>query len=152
MLDIKRINERLREIRRRVYELQSNFQNFSEEELLSNETAYNAAEHHLQIAIQACIDIASHIVATLGLPAPSKETAEVFKSLAREKIITDEFAKVMKDVVSYRNVIVHGYLEVNRHITYENIQKHYLICQNSPNLLRSFWRKNQKVLRNCEVD
>jgi len=84
----------------------------------------NAAEHHLQIAIQACIDIASHIVATLGLPAPAKETAEIFKSLAKEKIITDEFADVMKDVVSYRNVIVHGYLSVNRKITYENIQRH----------------------------
>jgi len=39
MLDTQRINERLREIRSRVYKLQSNFQNLSEEDLLSNETS-----------------------------------------------------------------------------------------------------------------
>ena len=146
MLDTQRINERLREIRSRVYKLQSNFQNLSEEELLSNETSYNAAEHHLQIAIQACIDIASHIVATLGLPAPSKETAEVFKSLAKEKIITNEFAEVMKDVVSYRNVIVHGYLDVNRKITYENIQKHLPDLSKFAQYIERFLEKKAKAL------
>lgn len=124
MLDIKRIRARLREIRSRVFELQTSFQKLSEEELITNQTLYNAAEHHLQIAIQGCIDIASHIVASLGLPAPKKETAEVFDSLAKEEIIPKEFSEIMHDVVSYRNVIVHGYLDVNRHITYQNIQKH----------------------------
>ena len=106
----------------------------------------NAAEHHLQIAIQACIDIASHIVATLGLPAPSKETAEVFKSLAKEKIITNEFAEVMKDVVSYRNVIVHGYLDVNRKITYENIQKHLPDLSKFAQYIERFLEKKAKAL------
>ena len=123
MLDTKRIKSRLREIRSRVFELQSNFQKIPEGEFVSNETIYNAAEHHLQISIQACIDIASHIVAALGLPAPSKETAEVFFSLAKEDIIPKKFAEIMKDVTSVRNIIVHGYLDVERHKIYADIQK-----------------------------
>lgn len=144
MLDTKRIKAKLREIRRRVYELQSDFQKLSEEELVSNETLYNAAEHHLQISIQSCIDIASHIVAVLGLPAPSKETSEVFFSLAKEGIITEEFAKVMKDVVAYRNVIVHGYLDVDRHQTYLNIQKHLPDLAKFGQFIEEFLEKHKK--------
>jgi len=47
MLDTKRIKSRLREIRSRVFELQSNFQKIPEGKFVSNETIYNAAEHHL---------------------------------------------------------------------------------------------------------
>lgn len=144
MLDTQRIKSRLREIRRRVFELQSNFQQMPEKEFIANETVYNAAEHHLQIAIQACIDIASHIVAVLGLPAPSKETAEVFFSLAKERITPEDFAKVMKNVTSFRNIIVHGYLDVNRHQTYLNIQNHLPDLAKFAKYIEEFLEKQKK--------
>lgn len=83
-------------------------------------------------------------MAVLGLPAPSKETAEVFFSLAKEGIITEEFAKVMKDVVAYRNVIVHGYLDVDRHQTYLNIQKHLPDLAKFGQFIEEFLEKHKK--------
>lgn len=122
MLDTLRIKRHLKELRKRLLELESKFKPLSEEELITDETCYNAAEHHLQIAIQNCLDIANHIVAALGLPSPKKEANEAFFTLAKERIISSKMAQVMKDIIGYRNVVIHEYLEVERHYTYKNIQ------------------------------
>ena len=123
MLDTYRIRTRIAEIRKKLTILDKNFKGLSERKFLEDERLNAEAERHLQIAIQACIDIANHIVAALGLERPAKETTEAFYSLAKEKIIPDDFVNTMVKITGYRNVLVHGYLEVNRHETYLNIQK-----------------------------
>ena len=64
--------------------------------------------HNYQIVIQACCDVASHIVADqeLGIPGSS---AELFEILAREKIIPLPLAERFGKHVGLRNRIVHGY-------------------------------------------
>lgn len=123
MLDTLRLNRRLKELRKRLLELETKFKPLSEEKLVIDETLYNAAEHHLQIAIQCCLDMANHLVAALGLPAPEKEASEVFSTLAREKIIPQSLVLIMKKVTGYRNIVIHDYLEVERHRTYKYIQE-----------------------------
>lgn len=122
MLDTLRVKSRVAEIRQRLIILEKRFKGVSESQLVEDENLNAAAEHHLQIAIQSCIDIANHIVAALGLERPSHQTGEAFMSLAKEGIITKEFAQTMVKITGYRNVLVHGYLEVDRHQTYFNIQ------------------------------
>lgn len=123
MLDTQRIRSRIKELRRRVFELKTKFKPLSEDELITDETLYNAAEHHLQIAIQCCLDIAAHIVSALVLPVAKQEVGELFLSLAKEKIISQNLAKTMREITGYRNILVHEYLGVERHQTYLNIQK-----------------------------
>lgn len=122
MLDTTRIKSRFVELRKRLVELETKFKPLSEEKLVTDETLYNAAEHHLQVAIQICLDVANHLVSGLGLPAPKKQASEVFFTLAKEGIISEKLASIMKLIVGYRNIIIHEYLEVERHYTYENIQ------------------------------
>jgi len=123
MLDTHRIKTRLEEIRKRILILKKDFQPLPEEKLVTDENLYASAERHLEVAIQACLDIANHIVAALGLEKPKKKANEVFSVLTKEKIISQETAEIMKKVIGYRNVLVHEYLEVERHQTYLNIQK-----------------------------
>lgn len=123
MLDILRIESHLKNLRGRILELEKNFKPLPEDKLIDDETLYNAAEHHLQIAIQNCLDVANYLVSALGLPAPKREASEVFFSLTKEEIISKKTAMVMKKIVGYRNVVVHDYLEVDRHLTYQNIQE-----------------------------
>lgn len=123
MLDTRRIESRIKELRRRVFELETKFKPLPEHKLITDETLYSAAEHHLQIAIQCCLDIAAHITSALALPLAKEEAGEVFFSIAKEKIISENLAKTMKKVIGYRNVLVHQYLEVERHETYMNIQE-----------------------------
>jgi uncharacterized protein YutE (UPF0331/DUF86 family) len=99
------------------------FKPLRERQLIGDEDANAAAERHLQIAIQACLDIANHIVSSFGLERPAQETSEVFTVLAKEKIIPGSLAKRLVEATGYRNVIVHDYIDVDRHITYTNIQQ-----------------------------
>jgi uncharacterized protein YutE (UPF0331/DUF86 family) len=123
MLDTYRIRTRLGEIRKRILILEKEFKPLPEEKLVTEESLYAAAERHLEVAIQACLDIANHLVAALGLERPKEEAGEAFLALAKEKIIDDALAKTMKAVVGYRNILIHEYLEIERHQTYLNIQK-----------------------------
>ena len=123
MLDTYRIRTRIEEIRKRILILEKDFKKIPEEKLITDENLYAAAERHLQVAIQACLDIANHLVAALGLERPRKEAGEAFLVLAKEKIISQDLAETMRKVVGYRNILVHEYLEIERHQTYLNIQE-----------------------------
>lgn len=72
-------------------------------------------EHTLQIAIQAMLDVASHIVSDdrLGEPRNSREMVEL---LARHGWITDALCTTLRQVIGFRNLVVHGYGEVDPEI------------------------------------
>lgn len=89
MLDRLRIEEAFAEIRRRLQQLKEVAQNIDETRFLTDSLVADATERRLQIAIQACMDIASHIVAQMALEKPQKENKEVFEILAKHKIIDE---------------------------------------------------------------
>ncbi len=69
-------------------------------------------EHTLQIAIQAAIDAAAHVVASERFGSP-KSAYESFELLARNGCISNELLEVMRQAVGFRNVLVHGYTDVD---------------------------------------
>lgn len=148
MLDTYRIRTRIEEIRKRITILEQHFKKIPKEKFLKDFRLNAEAEHHLQVAIQACIDIASHIVAALGLERAAKETAEVFESLATENIIPKEFVATMTEMTSYRNIVIHEYLDVDRNITYQNIQKHLPDLSKFAQYIEKFLEKNSQVKKN----
>lgn len=143
MLDSHRIGSRIKEIRKRLTILDKEFKGISEEEFIKNDRANAEAERHLQVAIQACIDMANHIVASLGIDRPFKDTAEVFFALAGENILPQGFAETMGEMTGYRNVLVHDYLKLDRKITYENIQKHLADLARFAKYIEEFLEKNK---------
>ena len=74
----------------------------------SDPTVQAAILHHLQVAIQACMDVASHIVAdeSWGVPGTSKD---LFDFLRQHRVIVPSLADGMKDLVGFRNLVVHAY-------------------------------------------
>lgn len=64
--------------------------------------------HTLQMAVQAALDTASHIVADerLGEPATNRE---LFTLLERASWLGTELAARLRNMAGFRNVIVHGY-------------------------------------------
>lgn len=69
-------------------------------------------EHTLQIAIQAALDVASHIVSDERLGEP-QTNRELFDLLARRAIISATLAGILNDAAGFRNVLVHGYGDVD---------------------------------------
>ena len=78
---------------------------------------YGNAERYLQLAIQALLDISNHIVAdmNLNLPADSKE---LFDLLAKHKVLPVRLSKRLAPMAGFRNILVHEYLEIDRHLVY----------------------------------
>jgi len=70
-----------------------------------------AAEHALQLAIQACIDVGAHLVSELGLKAPA-DYRGVFESLCPAGL-DPGLAERLAAATGMRNILVHGYLDVD---------------------------------------
>ncbi len=70
------------------------------------------AAYTLQTAIQAALDVASHIVSDDRLGEPSTNR-QLFEILARNGWIAPELALTLGRMAGFRNVLVHGYVEVS---------------------------------------
>lgn len=78
---------------------------------------------NLQRAIQATIDLASHVVRVRGLPAP-KETRDLFLALEAAKLISKQSADKMIKMIGFRNIAVHEYQKLDMAIVQSVIEKH----------------------------
>ena len=69
-------------------------------------------EHTLQIAVQAVLDVASHIVSDERLGEP-RTNRELFTLLRRAAWLPSELADALSAMAGFRNVLVHGYDDVD---------------------------------------
>lgn len=67
---------------------------------------------NLQRAVEAAIDIATHIVASDGLGVPST-TKENFELLREAGAIDDNLLKKMQSMVGFRNIAIHDYQSID---------------------------------------
>ena len=79
------------------------------------------AEHTLQIAIQAILDVASHVVSDehLGEPRTNRELVDL---LERHRWLTSDLAGTMRRMVGFRNILVHGYEIVDVAVVQEIVE------------------------------
>ncbi len=69
-------------------------------------------EHTLQLAIQAALDVASHVVSDERLGEP-RTNRDLFDLLARSGWIATDLADALGRMAGFRNILVHGYAEVD---------------------------------------
>jgi uncharacterized protein YutE (UPF0331/DUF86 family) len=70
------------------------------------------AAYTLHIAIQAALDVAAHIVSDDRL-GEAHSNREFFELLARYGWISHELTASLRNMVGFRNIIVHGYERLN---------------------------------------
>lgn len=71
-----------------------------------------ALERYLQLAIEACIDIAELIISDQRLPTP-QTAREALELLGKHDILEKEFATSFADAAGFRNILIHDYLELD---------------------------------------
>ena len=79
-------------------------------------------ERTLHIAIEACLDIANHIISDARLREP-EDNRDVFKVLGENKIISARLQKRLEDMASFRNLIVHSYAKIDNEIVFGILKK-----------------------------
>jgi uncharacterized protein YutE (UPF0331/DUF86 family) len=95
----------------------------SREEFNSTPLVKDATCYSFIVAIQACIDIASHIVAALGLRKPAG-SRDLFNVLAEAKILSAELVADMEGMVGFRNILTHAYWIVDFDRVYDSLHMH----------------------------
>ena len=80
-------------------------------------------EHTLQLAIQAAQDVASHIVSDERLGEP-RTNRELFDLLVRGGWRSADEAVPLGNMVGFRNILVHGYGEVDLAVVRDVLDNH----------------------------
>lgn len=80
-------------------------------------------EHTLQIAIQAALDAASYIVSARRLGEPETNRA-LFDLLRKAGILEEPLAERLYGMAGFRNVLVHGYRDVDLEIVRDILENH----------------------------
>lgn len=110
-MDTSSVVERLRRLKDEVEGLQP-YTRLSLEEYITDKVRQLAIERRLQLAAQVCIDIGNYLVAYYGLHTPEIPES-IFVILGRENLIPQTLGLEMVGIVRFRNILVHGYLEVD---------------------------------------
>ena len=80
-------------------------------------------EHTLQMAIQAALDVASHIVSDRRLGEP-RTNRELFDLLHRDGWLETALAGSLRNMAGFRNVLVHGYDDVDLSVVRDVLGNH----------------------------
>ena len=79
-------------------------------------------ERTLQMMIETCVDIASHIIADQGYRVP-KSYSDTFKVLHDEKIVSSRLFNALGKMAKFRNIVVHHYDKVDAGIVVQILKK-----------------------------
>jgi len=109
--DSEIVRERCARVRRYVQDLRG-FAQITADAFRRNRERQYAVLHALQLAIEASIEIGTHICAADALGVPSSY-AETFDFLERGGVLEPELAGRLRAMARFRNRIVHFYWEMD---------------------------------------
>jgi len=91
---------------------------YAREDFLQDFTKVESAKHLLQVAIECCLDMAHHVVADEGFRTP-KDSYDAFVALNEQGILPGDFMPALRQMVSFRNRVVHLYWDVDDATVYD---------------------------------
>ncbi len=94
----------------------------AEGELLDDPTRLAAVKYHFITAIEGCARIAHHLVASEGWRVP-ESNADAVRTLGAQRVIPVPTAEAVARAVGFRNVLVHGYVDVDDEGVRDNLDR-----------------------------
>lgn len=119
MVDLERLLSLLGRVTARLAVLDG-YTEVDREALLSDPVRLGHLKYTFQTAIEATIDAAHHVVADQGLGVPATNAAS-FSALSDAGLLDRELATLMAGAVGLRNVLVHGYAEVDDRLVVDHL-------------------------------
>ena len=120
-LNLERLNAHRETIEANLQQLEG-LRGRTFKEFTQDAQALAAAKYWLQSAIQAMIDITSHICARLRL-ATQPDSGECIRALEAKELLPKENATKYVQMIRFRNVLVHLYGEVDDKRVHEILEK-----------------------------
>jgi len=116
------IGRRLAMIEKHVERLKGVGRSLNYESFLVNDETQTVVERRLHICLEALIDVGLRIVSHLGLEKPERYR-DLPVILVRSNVIPNNELEVFEKMISFRNVLVHLYAELDPARVYEALQK-----------------------------
>lgn len=116
------IDDRLKKLQDYLNKL-AELQKTGKNEFISDFRNISSAKYLLQVSIECCLDIASHIIASEKLRRPD-DYADSFRVLHENKIVSDSLIDSLVEMAKFRNRIVHIYWEVDEIVIYDILQNY----------------------------
>lgn len=91
---------------------------YSREEYIKNPLIYGSTERFLHLTIECVMDIANHLISDLRFRKP-ESNRDVFDILYENDIIDRKLKENLCNMASFRNILVHDYLKLDREIVYD---------------------------------
>lgn len=92
------------------------------EKILEDEDTQDLIDRRMQVALENCIDIATHLSSGLDLPRKER-AADIFLQLAEREIISKDLADKLVGAVGFRNILVHEYTEIDYQLAYSDLSQ-----------------------------
>lgn len=121
-MDREVIDEKLESLRRCVERVRQKTPR-SAQALLDDPDAQDIVTLNLTRAVQLCVDIGAHLIATQDRPAPGT-MGQTFDALAEMNVLPVELAARMKKAVGFRNIAVHNYEAIDWAIAHAIATRH----------------------------
>ncbi|MDE3091670.1 MAG: DUF86 domain-containing protein [Chloroflexota bacterium] len=118
--DIRRITEHRKTIESNLRLLEAK-RGKSFDEFARDTDGKDAVKYRLQTAVQAVIDISSHLCARLGFKVAG-DSGECVRALEKAGLLPKERATMYVKMIRFRNVLVHLYGEVDDHRVHEILE------------------------------
>jgi uncharacterized protein YutE (UPF0331/DUF86 family) len=97
-------------------------QHYSPDQFVADPEKYGSAERFLQLTIEALSDIGSHLIADLNLGALDS-ASDIPRILCEKGYLGEKLRDVWIRMIGFRNILVHDYLDVDRRVVHEVLQK-----------------------------
>jgi uncharacterized protein YutE (UPF0331/DUF86 family) len=111
MVDMNVVAQKLKEISHRIARTRAVCPADSED-LAENEDALDLVSLNLLLVVQACVDLATHLIADEAWE-PAATAREAFERLHEHEVISVETLRPLRKAVGLRNIVAHGYAGVD---------------------------------------
>ena len=101
----------------------SEYRNITVDEYRRDWKSQRIVERTLQMAIEACVDVATHVIAARGLRVPTTDS-EAFEVLGEAGLLDRGLQATMVRMAKFRNVIVREYTRVHAAIVVRILKEH----------------------------
>lgn len=120
MVNVRRIQKKLGELEIYIEGLLDK-QDVSRKEYLDDIDTQDIVERRFEKAIQASLDIVSHIVSSENFREPENYGA-LFEILREREIMSETISEQMVEMAGFRNVLAHEYSDIRNERVYEHLQ------------------------------
>jgi len=121
MTDRVRLDEMLASLHRYVAELQR-LSLTEKATFLANSEMVGNPKYHSIIAIECCVDIANHVIASERSRAPT-DYADTFRSLVEAQVLDEGTGEALVQAARFRNRLTHRYWAVDDGLVHQFLEE-----------------------------